>query len=92
MANNHHPKKMPTGGGNPTAGEANNDLDCPTGQRVDKDFSTLRAAFALQGHALHRSDPADGPVTFWAVRCGLARLLPTLDHARRFLVLIGGRV
>lgn len=92
MAINTTPKEMPTGGGNPTAGDAINDLDCPTGQRPGKAFETLRTAFALRGHTLHRTDPTDGLVTFWAERWGLVKHLPTIDAARRFLEQIGGRV
>ena len=85
-------KEMPTGDGNPTAGSTINDLNFPTAQRNDKAFSSLRAAFALKGHALHRTDPADGAVTYWAERWGLVRYLPTIDTARRFLEQIGGRL
>jgi len=92
MAINTTPKEKPTGDGNPTAGGAINDLDCPTGERAGKAFETLRAAMALRGHALHRSDPADGPVTFWAERWGLVRHLPTLHDVALFLARIGGRV
>jgi len=92
MAINTSPKKMPTGDGNPTAGSAINDLDFPTSERNDKAFSTLRAAHALKGQALHRTDPVDGPVTYWAERWGLVRHLPTIDVAQRFLDQIGGRL
>lgn len=92
MPINTTPKEMPTGDGNPTAGNAINDLDFPTAERTDKVFSTLRAAFAMKGHALHRTDPADGPVTYWAERWGLVRYLPSIDTARLFLEQIGGRL
>ncbi len=69
-----------------------NGLDFPTGQRPGKAFETLRAAFAVQGHTLHRTDPADGPVTYWSERWGLERCLPTLHDAALFLVQIGGRL
>jgi hypothetical protein len=92
MAINTTPKEMPTGDGNPTAGNAINDLNFPTAERTEKVFSTLRAAFAMKGHALHRTDPADGPVTYWAERWGLVRHLPSIDTARQFLEQIGGRL
>ena len=92
MAINTTPKKKPTGDGNPTAGGAINDLDFPTTERNYKAFSTLRAAFAMKGHTLHRTDPADGPVSYWAERWGHVRHLPTIDAARRFLEQIGGRL
>lgn len=91
MAINTTPKEMPTGDGNPTAG-AINDLNSPTGQRPGKAFNTLWAAFALRGHTLHQTDPADGPVRYWAERWGLVRHLPTLHDAALFLAQIGGRV
>jgi len=69
-----------------------NDLDSPTSARNDQAFSTLRRAFALKGQTLHRTNPVDGPVTYWAERWGLVRLLPTIDTARRFLEQIGGRL
>lgn len=92
MPINTTPKEMPTGDGNPTAGNTINGLDFPTAERTEKVFSTLRAAFAMKGHALHRTDPADGPVTYWAERWGLVRHLPSIDTARLFLEQIGGRL
>lgn len=92
MAINTTPKEMPTGDGNPTAGDAINDLDSPISERRGKAFSTLRAAFAMKGHALRRKGPADGSVSYWAERWGLVRHLPTIDAARRFLEQIGGRL
>lgn len=93
MANNHHPRnKKPTGDGNPTAGDANNNLNCSTGRRPSKAFDTLREAFALQGHALYQIDKQDDPAIYWVERWGLVRYLPTIDDARRFLDQIGGRL
>ena len=56
----------------------------------EKQYTTLRAQFALHGHALHRTSPMDGGVTYYAERWGLVRYLPTLDDARRILAQIGG--
>lgn len=58
-----------------------------------KRFATLQAKFALQGHDLHKSGPADGPgpVSYLAERWGLVRHLPTLTDVDRFLIEIGGR-
>lgn len=92
MAINTTPKEMPTGDGNPTAGGAINSSNFRTCERNDKAFSTLRAAFAMKGHTLHRTDPADGPVSYWAERWGLVRHLPTLHDAALFLAQIGGRL
>lgn len=69
-----------------------NDLECATGTRQQRTFNALREAFAARGHALHRTDPTDGPVTYWVERWGLVRYLPTIDVARRFLEQIGGRL
>lgn len=92
MAINNPQKEMPTGDVHPTAGNTINELNFPTERRGDKAFSTLRAAFALRGHNLHRNDPVDGPASFWAERWGLVRYLPTIDAARQFLEQIGGRL
>ena len=68
------------------------DLDQPTLHREEKVFANLRAAFVMRGHALHRTHPADGPVTYLAERWGLVRYLPSIDAARRFFEVIGGRL
>ena len=83
------PKETPTGDGNPTAGHTDT-CTVPNTVHTDKVFYSLRAAFALHGHALHRTDPTDGTVTYWAERWGMVRYLPTIDAARRFLEQIGG--
>lgn len=67
-----------------------NDLNSPTGQCADKAFTTLVAQCALHGHALTRSNPSDGPVTYYATRWGLVRNLPDLDAVATFLRQIGG--
>ncbi len=54
-------------------------------------FETLRAAHAKRGFSLHRTDPADGQMTFWVERWGQARYLPNIATARRFLEQIGDR-
>ena len=66
------------------------DLDFPTGQREGKAFASLAARFALVGHTLTRSNPADGAVMYYAERWGLHRALPDLDAAAQFLTHIGG--
>ena len=85
------PKEMPTGDANPTAGHTDQ-LTVPNSVHTDKVFYSLRAAFALHSHALHRTDPNDGTVTYWAERLGQVRYLPTIYTARRFLEQIGGRL
>ena len=58
----------------------------------EKQFATLRAQFVMQGHTLHQSGPGDGPgpVSYLAERWGLARYLPTLEDADKFLLQVGG--
>lgn len=55
-------------------------------------FATLKAQFAKHGHTLHQSGPGDGPgpVSYMAVKWGMARYLPTLDDAEQFLIQVGG--
>ena len=57
-----------------------------------KRFAVLQAQFAKHGHTLHQSGPNDGagPVSYLAERWGLARHLPTLTNAEKFLVQVGG--
>ena len=69
-----------------------NSANFPTAEAECKAYKTLAAGFAMKGHALHRSDPNDGTVAYWAERWGLVRYLPTIDAARRFLDQIGGRM
>lgn len=71
-------------------GNTTNDLDFPTGQREGKAFASLAARFALAGHTLTRSNPADGAVMYFAGRWGVHRALHDLDDAARFLAQIGG--
>ena len=82
---------MPAGDANHTA-VPTDDSTVGTTADAEKTFQSLRAAYAIQGHALHRTDPADGPVNYLAVRLGRVRYLPTIDTARRFLDVIGGRL
>ena len=91
MSINTTSKEKPTWDGNPTAG-AINDIDFRTESRPGKAFEILRAAFAMRGHTLHRTDPADGQLTYWAERWRLVRHLHTLHDAALFLAQIGGRL
>ena len=72
--------------------DSTNNLDFPTRQREGKAFATLAARFALAGHTLTRSNPADGAVLYYAGRWGLHRALPDLNAAAQFLIQIGGSV
>ena len=67
-----------------------NNLNFPTGQREGKAFATLAARFALAGHTLTRSTPADSAEMYYAGRWGLCRALHDLDAASQFLTQIGG--
>lgn len=57
-----------------------------------KIFESQRAAAAFRGYCLARSNPADGPVTFYATRWGLVRELRDLAAVAAFLRQIGGAV
>lgn len=56
----------------------------------DKDFGNLSARFALQGHRLYRTDPADGRVLYFIERHGLIQLAD-LDHALAILKMMEAR-
>ena len=56
-----------------------------------KAFETLRAAAAFKGYALARSNPNDGPVTYWATKWGLIRELRSLADVGAFVQQIGGQ-
>ena len=55
-------------------------------------FAKLQAQFVKHGHTLHQSGPGDGPgpVSYLAEKWGMARHLPTLADAERFLIQVGG--
>ena len=62
----------------------------PMAAHEGKAFATLVAGFALAGHTLTHSNPADGAWLYYAARCGKGRALPDLQTAARFMVQIGG--
>lgn len=64
-----------------------NTLDCADDGAERKAFSTMQAAFALKGYALHRL--TDGLLL--AERWGYTRTLDGLSQAAQFLTQIGGR-
>lgn len=90
MAINTTPKKKPAGDGNPTAGYAINVANSLTTAPQDKTYWTMRAAFALKGYALYRSNSADGPVTYWVERWGSKQSFRSIEDASQFLDQIGG--
>ena len=69
--------------------DTTNKLNIPTGPREGKAFTSLAARFALAGHTLTRSNPADGAVMYYAGRWGFSRALPDLQAAAHFLAQIG---
>ena len=71
--------------------DTTNGLNFPTGQREGKAFATLAARFALAGHSLTHSNPADGAVLYYASRWGLSRTLHDLDAAAQFLTQTVGK-
>ena len=62
----------------------------PTTAHDGKAFASLAARFALAGHTLSRSNPADGAGLYYAARWGMSRALPDLQAAAHFLAQIGG--
>ena len=70
--------------------DTTNKLNFPTGQVEGKAFASLAARFAVAGHTLTRSNPADGAAMYYAGRWGLSRALPDLQAAAHFLAQIGG--
>lgn len=81
--------KKPTGDGNPTAGHTDSQT-VPDAAGIDKMFATLAARFAVAGHTLTRSNPADSAAMYYAGCWGLSRALPDLQAAAHFLGQIGG--
>ena len=65
-------------------------LNFPTGQVEGKAFASLAARFAVAGHTLTRSNPADGAAMYYAGRWGLSRALSDLQAGAHFLAQIGG--
>jgi hypothetical protein len=83
------PKEMPTGSANYPAGHTDRPIvQNPAG--AGNDFASLAARFALAGHTLTRSNPADGAAMYYAGRWGMSRALPGLQAAAHFLAQIGG--
>ena len=83
------PKEKPTGSANNPAGHTDSQI-VPKPADAGKAFASLAARFALAGHTLTRSNPADGAAMYYAGRWGLSRALPDLQAAAHFLAQIGG--
>ena len=91
MHTDTNPKEKPTGSANNPAGHTDSQI-VPNPADTGKAFATLAARFSLAGHTLHQSGPNDGPgpVSDLAERWGMARHLPTLADAEKFLLQVGG--
>jgi hypothetical protein len=65
----------------------------PRGKGDDsKRFDTLRAAAALSGFELLRTDPSDGRVRYIGIKWGTAREIGTcLDLVESFVRVLGGK-
>ena len=83
------PKEKPTGSANNPAGHTDSQI-VPNAAGAGNDFASLAARFALAGHILSRSSPADGAGLYYAARWGMSRALPDLQAAAHFLAQIGG--
>ena len=83
------PKEKPTGSANNPAGHTDSQIVLNPAD-AGKAFSSLAARFALAGHTLTRSNPADGAAMYYAGRWGLSRALPDLQAAAHFLAQIKG--
>ncbi|WP_157634427.1 hypothetical protein [Variovorax sp. Root318D1] len=78
--NTERPGSVSTGG---------TDVNVPP-EHDQKRFATLAAQFAIAGHALVRSSPAEGATAFYAMRWGCIKPLANLDACERFLNFIEG--
>jgi|JI6StandDraft_1071083.scaffolds.fasta_scaffold1142108_2 hypothetical protein len=58
---------------------------------TDKEFSTWQARFALLGQRLTRSNPADGPESYYVTRWGMAKELYTFMELQEFYFKLGGK-
>ena len=77
------PKEKPSGSANYPASHTDRQIVAAgddTGKR-----------FAVAGHTLTRSNPANGAALYYAGRWGLSRALPDLQAAAHFLAQIGGK-
>ena len=82
-------RKRPTGSANNPAGHTDSQI-VPNPADAGNDFASLAARFALAGHTVTQSNPADGAVMYYAGLWGLSRALPDLEAAAQFLAVIGG--
>jgi hypothetical protein len=58
---------------------------------TDKEFSTWQARFALLGQQLTRSNPKDGPESYFVTRWGMAKQIHTFMELQAFYFKLGGK-
>lgn len=75
--------------GQGTADDADSPGAVPDEQGDGKRFATLRARLALRGWALTRTNPAGGPVLFFASRWDMPRELQSLEAVASFADRVG---
>jgi hypothetical protein len=85
-----HKNENPLAGGFPSATAKKHETNVNATDAERKRFETLRAKFALVGHAFYETTSADGRSFFIATRYGLCRELTSLEAATAFLLQIGG--
>lgn len=90
MTTNTTQKEKAAWGLQTTAATTTDNLDCHTATRSNKAFLTLQASYAIKGHILHRTNPMDSPVSYYAERLGHVRRLTNLADVECFLAQIGG--
>ncbi len=66
---------------------SNNILD----RLTEKEFATWQARFALLGQRLTRSNPVDGPETYFVTRWGMAKEIFTFLELQTFYFKLGGK-
>lgn len=81
--------QLPIVGASASTGSAEA-VDAAVSAKIDAEFTSLAAQYALTGHALIRNGPDHGLAPFVATRWGWIRPLASLDEARAFLRQIGG--
>lgn len=93
MSTDNMPHKgKPTGSANSTAGGTDRQIFSRHAlcDKTEKGFSSLCARFAMQGHRLYRTDPADGRVLYFIERMGLIQLA-TFDSSMDVLAKLEAR-
>jgi hypothetical protein len=58
----------------------------------DKEFATWQARFALLGQRLTRSNPTDGPESYYVTRWGVAKEIHSVTELQAFHANLGGKL